>query len=63
MALRGIQEYIAWDANNIAKKKRVRSSRMRTVEPLLWGPLFCIRKVALQEGWPLVRGKNQYIYV
>ena len=34
-----------------------------TVEPLLWGHPFCIRKVAFQEGWPLVRGRNQYIYV
>ena len=37
MALRGIQEYIARDVNNIARvedkqvKKRVRSSRMRKV--------------------------------
>ena len=33
------------------------------VEPILWGHPFCIRKVAFQEGWPLVRGRNQYIYV
>ena len=26
-------------------------------------PPFCIRKVASQEGWPLIRGRNQYIYV
>ena len=24
--------------------------------------LFCIRKVAFQEEWPLIRGRNQYIY-
>ena len=82
MALRGIQEYIARDANNIllsydpewlpaailfvyrqAERRLVRSSRMRTVETLLLGHPFCIRKMALQEGCPLVRGKNQYIYV
>ena len=34
-----------------------------TVEPLLLGQPFCSRKVAFQEGWPLVRGRNQYIYV
>ena len=34
-----------------------------TVEPLLWGHPFCTIKVAFQEGWPLVRGKNQDIYV
>ena len=34
-----------------------------TVEPLLWGHPFCIRKVAFQEGWPLVRDRNQFIYV
>ena len=34
-----------------------------TVEPLLWGHPFCIIKGAFQEGWPLVRGKNQCIYV
>ena len=34
-----------------------------TVEPLLWGHPFCTRKVAFQEGWPLVRGNNQYNYV
>ena len=34
-----------------------------TVEPLLWGHPFCIRKVAFLEGWPLIRGKNQYIYI
>ena len=33
------------------------------VKPLLWGHPFCIRKVAFQEGWPLVRGRNQYIYI
>ena len=32
-----------------------------TVEPLLWGHLFFTRKVAFQEGRPLVRGSNQYI--
>ena len=37
--------------------------KLNTVEPLLWGHPFCIRKVAFQEGWPLVRGKNRYIYV
>ena len=26
-------------------------------------PPLCIRKVAFQEGWPLVVGRNQYIYV
>ena len=30
--------------------------------PLVRPPLFT-RKVAFQEGWPLVRGRNQYIYV
>ena len=34
-----------------------------TVEPLLWGHPFCIRKKAFQEGWPLIRGRNRYIYV
>ena len=36
-----------------------------TVESLLWGHPFCNRNVALQEGWPRVRGygKNQYIGV
>ena len=38
-------------------------SFMYTVEPLLWGHPFCKRKVAFQEGWPLIRGRNQYIYV
>ena len=33
------------------------------MEPLLWGQPFCIRKVAFQEGWPLVRGQNYCIYV
>ena len=37
--------------------------RRYTVEPLLWGHPFCARNVAFQEGWPLVRGRNQYIYV
>ena len=34
-----------------------------TVEPLLSGHPVFTRKVAFQEGWPLVRGRNQYIYV
>ena len=34
-----------------------------TVEPLLWDHPFYTRKVAFQEGWPLVRGRNQYIYI
>ena len=34
-----------------------------TVEPLLRGHPFFTRKVAFQEGWPLVWDKNQYIYV
>ena len=36
---------------------------LSTVEPLLWGHPLCIRKVAFQEGWPLVRGRNQCIYI
>ena len=27
------------------------------------GHAFCIKKVAFQEGWTLVRGRNQNIYV
>ena len=34
-----------------------------TVKPLLCGHHFYTTKVAFQEGWPLVRGRNQYIYV
>ena len=34
-----------------------------TMEPLLWGHPFFTRKLAFREGWPLIRGKNQYIYV
>ena len=36
---------------------------LNTMEPLLWGHPFCIRKMAFQEGWFLVRCRNQYIYV
>ena len=36
------------------------SQKPHTVEPLLRGHPFCIRKVAFQEGWPLIRGRNQY---
>ena len=31
-------------------------------KPLVRPPL-CTKKVACQEGWPLVRGRNQFIYV
>ena len=31
------------------------------MEPLLSGHHFCIRD--FQEGWPLIRGRNQYINV
>ena len=34
-----------------------------TVEPLFWGHHFYTRKVAFQEEWPHVRGRNKYIYV
>ena len=33
------------------------------VEPLLWGHPFCIRNVAFQVGWLLIRGRNQYIFL
>ena len=45
------------------QKSRLVTNIYSTVEPLLWGHPFCIRKVAFQEGWPLVRGRNQYVYV
>ena len=34
-----------------------------TVKPIFSGHLIYIRKVAFQEGLPLVRGRNQYTYV
>ena len=51
---------ICYNQNNAEVSDR---KKMNTVEPLLWGHPFCIRKVAFQEGRPLVRGRNQYIYV
>ena len=36
-------------------------SELNTVEPVLWGHPFCIRKMAFQEGWFLVRCRNQYL--
>ena len=39
------------------------TNKSDTVERLLWGHPFFTRKVAFQEGWPLARGRNQYIYI
>ena len=33
------------------------------MEPFLWAHPYWIRSVAFQEGFPLVRGRNRYIYV
>ena len=60
-------EAVFWKYLNLARYEIdfsfKHSHTCTTMEPLLWGHPFCIRKVAFQKGWPLIRGGNQYIYV
>ena len=58
--------FVIWESNCLIVLFNIKITSLNywtTVEPLLWGHPFCIRKVAIQEGWPLIRGRNQNIYV